>query len=128
MPVVDANVILRYLLNDHPDLSPAAREIIEAGAQTTPEVLAEVVYVLKGLYKVDRGSISAALEAFLQDAEIAQKSAVQYACRLYAERNLDFVDCLLAGYHHMNGTAIATFDKDLDKAIRHDFPAPSEKE
>ena len=48
MPLVDANIILRYLMNDHPIMSPQAREIILAGAETTPEVLAEVVYVLRG--------------------------------------------------------------------------------
>ena len=38
MPLVDANVILRYLLNDHPVMSNKAREIILAGAETTPEI------------------------------------------------------------------------------------------
>lgn len=51
MPIIDANVILRYLLNDHPAMSEAAKETIVAGAQTTAEVLAEVVYVLKGVYR-----------------------------------------------------------------------------
>ena len=121
MPIVDANVILRYLLNDHPDMSPAARAIIEAGAQTTPEVLAEAVYVLKGLYKVSRMDIAAALSSLLEDVQVRDRTAVSYACRLFGARNLDFVDCLLAGYHHVNGTEIATFDKDLCKAIRTDF-------
>lgn len=49
--LIDANVILRYLLEDHPQLSPEAKKVIESGAYTLPEVLAEVVYVLKGVYK-----------------------------------------------------------------------------
>ena len=66
MPLIDANIILRYLINDHPVMSPQAREIILAGAETTPEVLAEVVYVLRGVYHVDRPSIAVALESFIQ--------------------------------------------------------------
>ena len=42
MPIIDANVILRYLLKDHHAMSEAAKETILAGAQTTAEVLAEV--------------------------------------------------------------------------------------
>ena len=52
--LIDANVILRYLLEDHPQLSPEAKKVIESGTYTLPEVLAEVVYVLKGVYKVER--------------------------------------------------------------------------
>ena len=38
--LIDANVILRYLLRDHPQMSETAKEIIETGAYTVPEVLA----------------------------------------------------------------------------------------
>ena len=33
MPIIDANVILRYLLEDHPEMSQQAKEIILSGAQ-----------------------------------------------------------------------------------------------
>lgn len=68
MPIIDANVILRYLLNDHPNMSKAAKEIVVAGAQTTAEVLAEVVYVLKGVYHADRPTIAETLEAFINES------------------------------------------------------------
>ena len=120
MPIVDANIILRYLLNDHPVLSPRAKEMILSGAQTTTEVLAEVVYVLARVYKVDRPAIAAGLESFLHEIVVPEKSAIIYACRLFGSRSLDFVDCLLAGYHHMNGSKILTFDMKLGKVLHHD--------
>ena len=46
MPILDANVILRYLLRDIPDMAEEARAAVMAGASTTAEVLAEVVYAL----------------------------------------------------------------------------------
>lgn len=128
MALVDANVILRYLLNDHPIMSQEAREIILSGAETTPEILAEVVYVLRGVYKVDRSSISAALESFLQEITIAQKPAIRYACRLFGTRSLDFVDCLLAGYHHMDGIEVITFDEKLGKVLLNDPLTPPSAE
>ena len=126
MPLVDANIILRYLMNDHSVMSPQAREIILAGAETTPEVLAEVVYVLRGVYHVDRPSIAAALESFIQEVTLSYKAAINYACRLYGQRSLDFVDCLLAGYHHINGTEIATLDEKLGKVLLKNPMAPPE--
>lgn len=38
--LIDANVILRYLLGDHPQMSEDARKIIEEGAFTLPDVIA----------------------------------------------------------------------------------------
>lgn len=50
MLLIDANVILRGILNDHPEMAQKAKEVMQAGAYTKPEVVAEVVYVLqKGL-------------------------------------------------------------------------------
>jgi len=37
--------------------------------------------------------------------------------RRYGRTPLDFVDCLLAGYHHMNGEEVVTFDEKLHKAL-----------
>ena len=127
MPLIDANIILRYLMNDHRVMSPRAREIILSGAETTPEVLAEVVYVLRGVYHVDRPSIAAALESFIQEVTLSHKAAIAYACRLYGQRSLDFVDCLLAGYHHIDGTEISTFDEKLERVLLRNPMAPAEE-
>ena len=48
MKKIDANVFLRYVLDDHAEMSPKAREIIDRHIVEIPvEVLCEVVYVLK---------------------------------------------------------------------------------
>lgn len=48
MSLVDANVVLRYLLDDHEELSARAAEILENHSVTLPmEVGCEVVYVLQ---------------------------------------------------------------------------------
>lgn len=120
MPLLDANVILRYLLNDVPDMSEQARTAILAGAATTPEVLAEVVYVLAGVYRARRSMIAQALTMLLDEIEVSHKPALLYALRLYADSRLDFVDCLLAGYHHVEGQSVVTFDKKLQKALASD--------
>ena len=67
MPKIDANIILRYMMNDNPELSPKAKEIIEQNIVEVPiEVLCEVVYVLKGYYKIDRQNVSSKLKQFFE--------------------------------------------------------------
>lgn len=120
MPILDANVILRYLLGDIPNQSEKAKDVIIAGASTTAEVIAEVVYVLSGVYKAERALITSALTTFINEVEISHKAALNYALQLYALRKLDFVDCLLAGYHHIDGIEIMTFDMKLQKVLMDD--------
>ena len=62
------------------------------------EVIAEVVYVLKGVYSVDRIKIRDALTEFLSEVTVAEKEVIQVGLDAYAENNLDFVDCILYVY------------------------------
>ncbi len=51
MPLVDANIVLRYILNDHPQLSQQAADVLEQQTVIAPiEVVCEVVYVLQKVY------------------------------------------------------------------------------
>jgi len=62
MSIVDANIILRYVLDDHVELSPKAAEILEEQqtATLTLEVACEVIYVLqKGVHPSFAMSINA---------------------------------------------------------------------
>ncbi len=117
MKLIDANVILRYLLDDHEVMSVQARQTIVAGAVTTVEVLAEVVYVLKGVYGADREEIAVWLGAFLDEVVLDAKPAIHYALRVYGETSLDFVDCVLLGYHRILGREILTFDRKLNRLL-----------
>ena len=122
MLILDANVILRYLLGDIPDMAEEARRAVIAGASTTIEVLAEVVYVLAGVYKAYRKDIATTLDSFLLEITIPHKAALGYALRLYGSSRLDFVDCILAGYKHIDGSDVLTFDKKLQKVLLENSP------
>ena len=49
-----------------PQIQNSQKQIIERGAFTVPEVLAEVVYVLKGVYGISRIEIADTLIGFLK--------------------------------------------------------------
>jgi predicted nucleic-acid-binding protein len=120
MRIVDANVILRYLLSDHEELSDQATQIIDNNQIDIPiEVLSEVVYVLESVYKTDRNDICIELTNFLSDTNtiLPHREAVLLGLQHYAARKLDFVDCVLAGYAETENAEIHTFDKDLKKLL-----------
>jgi pilT protein domain protein len=55
MKILDTNMILRYLLNDNKTMAEQVESIINTSPVfVTPEVIAEVVYVMKGVYKQER--------------------------------------------------------------------------
>ncbi|WP_017295285.1 hypothetical protein [Geminocystis herdmanii] len=55
MAIADANIILRYLLNDHEELSTKAEKILENNRIILLlPVACEVVFVLQKVYEVER--------------------------------------------------------------------------
>ncbi len=113
MNLIDANVIIRYLLRDIEDQYLRASQAIDLGCCTTTEVLAEVVYVLMKVYKIPRHDIAIALFSLLKEVQIENGIAVIFAINLFKDSSLDFVDCLLISYNNVLGQHIISFDKKL---------------
>ena len=81
MSLVDANVVLRYLLDDHAELSAKATEIIELQAVTLPmEAACEVVYVLQKVYAVERKDIQRQLGALLDETLVSMEKPAVSPC------------------------------------------------
>lgn len=116
--LLDANAILRFLLNDIPEQAQQTSLAIYGGAFTIEAVLAEVIYVLDGVYKRNRNDISKYLSDLLELISIENKDVVKHSLNLFAETSLDFVDCLLISYNHINGTEIFSFDKKLNRKLK----------
>ena len=118
MVMLDANMILRYLLNDNQEMADIAEQYLNDGdVSVTIEVLAEVVYVLKGVYSMEHDKIADTVKGFLELVSCQENAVLNVALDTYAERNLDFVDCVLYGHHAVKSVDIATFDKKLLKLI-----------
>src|SRR5215216_3732600 len=123
---LDANVILRYVLQDHPDFSPRTNRLFdELSAEkvsliTTEAVVTEVVHVLSSpvLYALSWTAIRDHLLGILTmpALEVAHQTSLLRALDLYATINIDFVDALTVA--HMEREEIQTvisFDRDFDK-------------
>lgn len=111
--LLDANAVLRYLLEDIREQSDCVAETIEAGAEVTVEVLAECVYVLSGVYHVSRSDIAESLGILLDEVTCRRKRVAAAALGLYSGSSFDFVDCVLAAEVSENGRKALTFDKKL---------------
>ena len=122
MVIVDANVILRYFLNDIEDLAIKSKHIIETLEVFIPnEVVAEVVYVLQKFYEVPRNEISSLLTDLIEfeNIDLFKKEVLIKALDIYKSKNLDFVDCILYAYRKVENTEIKTFDKGILKCLEN---------
>ena len=117
MQLIDTNVILRFILNDNNEMAKCAAEVIASGAYTKPEVIAEVVYVLKSVYSTPKDKIASIVCGLSDIIQIENSDCVIYAINLFSNVSLDFVDCLLIAYHKINGENIFSFDKKLNKHL-----------
>ena len=123
MLIVDANVILRLILNDNDEMTGKARvQLLSNEFYIKREVIAEVVYVLSGVYKADRRDVGAAILELLETEGIFVESenTVRYAVNAYQTHALDFVDCLLYAYQNVEREKVFTFDKKLRKLLDED--------
>lgn len=122
--VLDANVILRFLLNDHPDQSPRCRELFRRlrdgeEAVALPEVvISDVVWTLGSFYRWPPDRIYAFVEALvtIDAVRMRRKEVVLLALRLFAERNVDFSDALIAAEMlHSGQGEIYSYDRDFER-------------
>ena len=120
MTLVDTNILLRWLLGDHKELSPRAERIVQEAQPSsllvTDIIVAEIVYVLRGTGR-DRQQTSEALlligrtEAFKYENE----ELVMEVIRLLTATKLDFADCYLLVRARREKLELETFDGPLNK-------------
>jgi predicted nucleic-acid-binding protein len=115
--LLDANAILRYLLNDIPEQASIVEKAIKEGACTTNEALAEVIYVLLGVYKLKRKEITDSLLILLEEIDVLDKRIIKEALRCFTETSLDYVDCILYARAKILNEKVISFDKKLNKLI-----------
>ena len=119
MVCADANVLVRFIMKDNLEQAFAARTSVLSGALFVPtEVFAEVVYVLTKVYKIGRGIVSETLSALLPLVSTDNEAVMRTAFSYYAETRLDFIDCVLAARHSVDGTEILSFDRKLNNFIK----------
>jgi predicted nucleic acid-binding protein len=125
--LVDANILLRYLTDEPPELAERAFALLEAAERATlplivtPMILAEVVYVLESVYEWSRQDIANGLLSLI-DASVLlflEEHVLSGALILYRDvRQLDIADAYLAALAKSRGeSAVLSFDRDLRRIV-----------
>ncbi len=120
MIYLDANIILRYLLQDCEKFTEQSKNYLEnSEAFIKNEVLTEVVYVLNKTYSVPKNEVVNTLkELFINDnISVDSKEIVNLALDIFELQNIDFVDSILCACNKISNCNIVTFDKKLNKCL-----------
>lgn len=125
--LVDTNLIVRHLVQDHEKHAKAAGKLFDAcdrGDVTVvllPAVLAECVFVLESFYGHPRADIASALSRFISSpgvqvsGEIDEVAVQLDALNRFRRTKVHFVDCLIAATAVSENLPVASFDHDFRK-------------
>jgi len=121
--LVDTNLIVRYLVQDHEKHAKAAGRVFDACDRgevvivVLPAVLAECVFVLESFYKHPRGDIGSALGRLISSpgVEISGAAIHLEALDRYRKTKVHFVDCIVAATAAAENMPVASFDQDFRK-------------
>jgi predicted nucleic acid-binding protein len=132
--LLDANILLRFLTNDHRDHSPAAKKLlIDAGSGKIslriPFIaITEAVFTLQRHYEIDRADIGRELLKLLTAPGITLTCPhwVLEAVEDYQMRNVSFGDACLAAEAKADHIPVVSFDRGLDKfpGLKRHEPKP----
>jgi len=115
--LIDANVILRFLLADDVRQSAEAEELLleapEGSLSLSPLTLAEVSWVLLSHHEVPRELVASALQRVVALPSIRARDTLLDAVARFAASSVDFADCALAAEAAAQGAVAVSFDKDL---------------
>ncbi len=131
--IIDANVILRFFLEDDEEKFLRSKEFFrklefgEDDALLTEIVFAEVVWVLQKVYGIPRKDISPKLLKLLNYhglKTVFSKEIFSESLKWYAVHTVDIQDIFLAVLARAEGCNIISFDKRDFKKLKADFAEP----
>ena len=120
MKLIDANIIIRFLLKDHPIFSPAAKKLLsnfQENLLLTDVAVAETIWLLTSYYQLPKDEAVEKIFPILSSPNInCNKAILVRALYFYRNFNIDYIDAYLAAYAEEEDLeGIYSFDKDLDK-------------
>jgi len=118
MIVIDANPLLRLILNDNKNQREEVVKLLRKNeVLVVVQVVCEMEYVLRKVYKIDREDICLFLDKILTIKQVIfeEKQVLLETIKLFREKNVDLVDAYLWVRAKELGTTVFTFDSDFKK-------------
>lgn len=124
MILVDTNIILRFILKDHPIYSPKAERIIQKIDNSEIKVyiswptILEVVFVLQNSIKLPKKEITERLLPIfhLENVNMEHRGLLDIIFGYYVNKNISLTDAYNAALMQKKKVKqIYSFDRDFDK-------------
>ena len=120
---IDTNIFIRHITADDPVQSPACLaffQAIERGETTgwmSQLVVAEIVFVLSRIYKLDRAGIRDAILPLLllPGIKLDQKQTMSRVFELFVTTSIDYIDAYHAASLEGRGGQLYSYDKHFDR-------------
>lgn len=121
---VDANVVLRYLVGNPPDMAARAAALFGRAEQgefvlvLEAVTIAEVVWTLRSFYKKRPDEIAPVLRQLLTlpGVEVPERPCLLEALITYGDGHVDFADALIAARAEEAGSRqVYSFDRHFDR-------------
>jgi len=118
--VLDTNVLVRHLTADPPDQAARATAFLADAEELllSDIVVAELVYALETVYRVERARVAELLRAVIAFPAIVvlDEALLLRALELYEREKLDFVTSYLAASAERSGVgSVASFYHSLER-------------
>ena len=119
--LLDANAILRLLLNDVAEQNAIVKEVIETKqCWAITSVIQECIYILEHYYNIPRDTIRDKFIDLKKAVHIENENLYEKSLDYYIQTpKLDFVDCLLCAYKELTNAIVLTFDEKLKKKLEN---------
>ena len=119
--ILDTNLLIRFLRNDHPAMSSAAAELFLQSASgkvelhLDPTIVAETAFVLISFYKQSQPEVADAIRDLITGCrlKVPLEEITLDALERFKAQPVDFPDALVAAIAAHQGVPVASFDRDF---------------
>ncbi len=121
--ILDTNLLIRFLRNDHPAMSSAAAELFLQSASgkvelyLDPTIVAETAFVLISFYKQSQPEVADAIRDLITGCrlKVPSEEITLDVLERFKAQPVDFPDALVAAIAAHQGVPVASFDRDFDR-------------
>lgn len=121
--ILDTNLLIRFLRNDHPAMSSAAAELFLQSASgkvelhLDPTIIAETAFVLISFYKQSQPEVADAIRDLITGCrlKVPSEEITLDVLERFKAQPVDFPDALVAAIAAHQGVPVASFDRDFDQ-------------
>ncbi len=123
LPILDTNLIIRFLTNDSALQSGKVRDLLSNSSKGDVEipdiVLAEIIYVLLSVYKLAKEDVVEKVSLLIElDSISCNKKLIRKALDLFNTFHISYIDAYLGALVvTRKNTKLYTFDRKLVKVL-----------